>query len=154
MSRDKQISEMAKDIACKTAWDEDEIPTINCLETAKRLYNAGYHKASEVAREIFEEISKASVNWGCYCITTSKAGFLTEDVNRTLTELKYKYTEERNEITIEIPDNTVLATVSLAIQNKDNPRNVMMGVIPILTEDLKDGNTVDLRPKDEESEDK
>jgi hypothetical protein len=56
-------------------------------------------------------------------------------------------------ITIEIPDNTVLATVSLAVQDKDNPRNIMMGVIPILTKDLKDGNTVDLRPKDEKSED-
>ena len=49
-------------------------------------------------------------------------------------------------ITIEIPDNTVLVTVSLAVQNEDNPRNIMMGVIPIFTKDLKDGNTVDLRP--------
>ena len=48
---------------------------------------------TDVAREIFGEISKASVEWGCYCITTSKTGFLTEDVNRTLTELKKKYTE-------------------------------------------------------------
>lgn len=56
-------------------------------------------------------------------------------------------------ITIEIPDNTLLATVALALQDKDNPRNIMMGVIPILTEDLIDGNTVDLRPKDEKSED-
>lgn len=43
----KQIEEMAKDIACKIAWDEDEIPTVNCLETAKRLYNAGYRKQIE-----------------------------------------------------------------------------------------------------------
>lgn len=56
-------------------------------------------------------------------------------------------------ITIEIPDNTVFATVSLAVQNKDNPLNIMMGVIPILAEDLKDGNSVDLRPKAKESED-
>ena len=48
----------------------------------------------EVAREIFEETSKASIDWGCYCITTSKAGFLTSDVNRTLAELKKKYTED------------------------------------------------------------
>ena len=48
----------------------------------------------EVAREIFEEISKASVDWGCYCVTLSKGAFLAEDVNRTLTELKKKYTEE------------------------------------------------------------
>lgn len=49
----------------------------------------------EIAREIFEEISKASVDWGCYCVTLSKGAFLAEDVNRTLTELKKKYTEER-----------------------------------------------------------
>lgn len=48
----------------------------------------------EVAMEIFEEISKASVDWGCYCVTLSKGAFLAEDVNRTLTELKKKYTEE------------------------------------------------------------
>lgn len=47
MNKEKQIEEMAKDIACKTVWDEDEIPTVNCLETAKRLYNAGYRKQSE-----------------------------------------------------------------------------------------------------------
>ena len=56
-------------------------------------------------------------------------------------------------ITIEIPDNTVLATVSLATMDKFNPLSVRLGVINIGTKDLKDGNTVDLRPKDEESED-
>lgn len=62
---------------------------------ANVLIDAGYRKASEVAEEIFAEIEKASVNWGCYCITTSKAGFLTEDVNRTLAELKKKYESEK-----------------------------------------------------------
>lgn len=46
---------------------------------------------AEVAREIFEDISKASVDWGCYCLTLSKGAFLAEDVNRTLNELKKKY---------------------------------------------------------------
>ena len=58
MSRDKQIEEMAKDIACKIAWDDDEIPTLDCLETAKRLYLAGYRKSTDVAEEIFAEIEK------------------------------------------------------------------------------------------------
>ena len=56
-------------------------------------------------------------------------------------------------ITIEIPDSTVLATVSLATMEKGNPFNVRLGVMNICTKDLKDGNTVDCRPKDEESED-
>ena len=56
MTEEKQIEEMAKDIACKTAWDEDEIPTINCLETAKRLYCEGYRKQSE--NEALEAIDK------------------------------------------------------------------------------------------------
>lgn len=44
MTEQKQIEEMAKDIARKIAWDEDEIPTVNCLETAKCLYTAGWRK--------------------------------------------------------------------------------------------------------------
>lgn len=52
-------------------------------------------------------------------------------------------------ITIEIPDNTVLAIVSLATQDKDNPFNVRLGVSNLGTMHLKDGNTVDLRPKEE-----
>lgn len=56
-------------------------------------------------------------------------------------------------ITIVIPDNTVLATVSLATIDKDNPFNVRLGMSNIATKDLKDGNIVDLRPKDTISED-
>ena len=52
-----------------------------------------YRKASDVAREIFEEISKASADWGCYCITSTKWGYVTHDVSKTLAELKKKYTE-------------------------------------------------------------
>lgn len=40
----KQIEEMGREIAHNVAWDEDELPTVDCLETAKRLYNAGYRK--------------------------------------------------------------------------------------------------------------
>ena len=56
-------------------------------------------------------------------------------------------------ITIEIPDNTVLAMVSLATQDNDNPINIRLGVINIATQDLVDGNNVDLRPKCYKSED-
>ena len=42
--KNREIEEMARYIARKIVWDEDEIPTLNCLETAKRLYNEGYRK--------------------------------------------------------------------------------------------------------------
>ena len=47
MNEKKQIEEMAKHLAEKICWDEDEIPTVNCLETATRLYIKGYRKQPE-----------------------------------------------------------------------------------------------------------
>lgn len=84
MSRDKQIEEMAKDIACKTAWDEDEIPTVNCLETAKRLYCEGYRKSTDVAEEIFAEIEKQLARYSHL----------------------HRYAEEAREVTEEYADGT------------------------------------------------
>lgn len=52
---------------------------------AEHLYNAGYRKDSEVAREIFGEIEKCRVI-GVYGIE----GYLIEDI----AELKKKFTEE------------------------------------------------------------
>ena len=46
-------------------------------------------------------------------------------------------------ITIEIPDESILVTVSIATQTDKN--EISLGVFPILTEDLKDGNTVDFK---------
>lgn len=48
-------------------------------------------------------------------------------------------------ITMEIPDESVLVTVSIATQDKDNPCQIYLGVLPILSADLKDGNTVDFK---------
>ena len=52
--RDKQIEEMAKAIyeqpTYDTYWES------HCEDLASDLYNAGYRKKSDVAREIFEEI--------------------------------------------------------------------------------------------------
>ena len=64
MSKEKQIEEMAHDIACKIAWDEDEIPTVNCLETAKRLYCEGYRKQSEVIDEFSDRLKEAPIKLG------------------------------------------------------------------------------------------
>jgi hypothetical protein len=61
MSKEKQIEEMAK-IFCgmKNGCDGCMWDKVHCYERndAKDLYNAGYRKASDVAREIFEEIGK------------------------------------------------------------------------------------------------
>lgn len=46
-------------------------------------------------------------------------------------------------ITIEIPEESVLCTVSIATATARN--EVALGVFPICTKDLKDGNTVDFK---------
>ena len=58
----EEIREMARDLQNSEHWRYDDL----CLEfkldnerTAENLYNAGYRKASDVAREIFEEIDDA-----------------------------------------------------------------------------------------------
>ncbi len=48
-------------------------------------------------------------------------------------------------ITMEIPNETVLVTVSIVTRDKKNPLNLRLGVMPIATDDLKDGNTVDFK---------
>lgn len=48
-------------------------------------------------------------------------------------------------ITMEIPDDTVLATVSIAVQEIDKPYQVRLGVFPIASSNLKDGSTVDFK---------
>ena len=62
MSRDKQIEEMAK-LICSTCQREldpcsGEKPCRSAIAESNDLYNAGYRKASDVAREIFEEIEE------------------------------------------------------------------------------------------------
>ena len=60
MNKDEQIEEMA-DIIFKTS----PIPSVwrsDAVRFAENLYNAGYRKASEVAREIIAEIDDALHN--------------------------------------------------------------------------------------------
>ena len=94
----KQIEEMAKVIcfdcenrSCAVCKDRDYCRSYS---VASNLYNTGYRKASDVGGKIFEEIAKATGEWGCYCLTTGRWGYLTEDVHRTLAELKKKYESE------------------------------------------------------------
>lgn len=46
-------------------------------------------------------------------------------------------------ITLEIPDESILCTVSIATQTERNM--VSLGVFPICSKELKDGNTVDFK---------
>lgn len=97
MSRDKQIEEMAKVI--KSSLDGlgagdfnftgDEISAM----FAEILYNAGYRKASDVAREIFAELEKI--------IEVDNEGKASFDIREFHHKIEKKYTEGEKDI-----DNT------------------------------------------------
>lgn len=93
MDKEKQIEEMAK-VLCQNVLTEycasGSCSNSNCLVNAKALYtlyNAGYRKASEVAREIFEEIERVVGYALCVDLTDWSA----------YTELKKKYTESEKD---------------------------------------------------------
>ncbi len=97
---EKQIEEMArimcdncaKDLGGNCEWRGCGICE-NLISDATALYNAGYLKASDVAREIFEEIERTCVDtFGCFYIGATHGAFA---------ELKKKYTEISKEITEE-----------------------------------------------------
>ena len=57
MSRDKQIEEI--NYLTTTLWEANHKKSVLDYHwLATEVYNAGYRKASEVAREIFEEMQK------------------------------------------------------------------------------------------------
>lgn len=83
--KEKQIEEMARimDSTCADCCD------CNCIEkanrcTAEAIYNAGYRKQIDVAREIFEEIDGIMKQSGHAYFAIKK-----------IAELKKKYTEEQ-----------------------------------------------------------
>ena len=87
MNREKQIEEMAK-ITCQMYRRDKEKKCagvqecdMKCLhyQRCEALYNAGYRKTSDIAREIFEELKSAGLSELRYPI---------------IAELKKKYTEE------------------------------------------------------------
>lgn len=79
-----EIEQMAKNVCHLDRTCDECMTSFECkaMMYAKRFYNAGYRKASEVARKIFEEIEREIKNHGiCYA-------------QRKIAELKKKYTEE------------------------------------------------------------
>ena len=90
MTKEKQIEEIAKNICgMKNGCVGCMFNKSNCYERkdAEAIYNAGYRKASEVAREIFEEIERVLTDNEVYYRQTDK---MRED----FIKLKKKYTEE------------------------------------------------------------
>ena len=87
MNRDKQIEELAEAIFlnCHAGLFEDEAKMI-----AKFCYQEIDRKASEVAREIFEEIEKLKKQW--------TSGDINDDeFYKQLYLLEKKYTESEND---------------------------------------------------------
>lgn len=81
MAKEKEIEEMHQEMI---NWDDAETD----LSLAEWLYNVGYRKQSEVAREIFEEIDNIIYN------LRDSPFYSSSDAVYELTELKKKYTEE------------------------------------------------------------
>ena len=88
MDKEKQIEEMAKDFcALDMPCEECHLYKNRChaKKYATRAYNAGYRKASKVAREIFEELSKFIVT------KVIDNGTITYDIGDKYKELQKKY---------------------------------------------------------------
>ena len=98
MNRDKQIEEMAKIIGSR-AKVEVWSPLKTDEQLAEEIYNAGYRKASEVAREIIDDIINY-INENEVEDCESKIGYYVGSyaLNDFLNLLKKKYTESSNEI--------------------------------------------------------
>ena len=99
MDKEKQIEEMAVDLCllddCKHLPQEecDLTTCVHCM--AEILYEKGYRKSSEVAREIFEEIEKLIYS-KCFSIRADRdvTGLIMD--GEQFAELKKKYTESED----------------------------------------------------------
>ena len=84
--RDKQIEEMYNDLFECISYDEWSAKeygneAVDIYTTSEKLVAKGYRKASEVAREIFEDLQGLLV--------------MRIGVNQAIAELKMKYTEKQ-----------------------------------------------------------
>lgn len=86
-SREKQIEEMQTVINGALFADFRNGHSV-CIKTiSEYLYNAGYRKASEVAREIFESIEE------CIYLYYNKNDYTMPNIEEDIAELKKKYAE-------------------------------------------------------------
>ena len=84
-SKENQVEQMANDIwvSCPT----QDMTYGETVFTAEALIAKGYRKASDIAREIFEEIDKLAKEGGVIWTNYARA---------VLAELKKKYTESED----------------------------------------------------------
>lgn len=87
MEQQKQIEEMKVDVFNSIAWKDldDGVAALDIDNTTEKLYFKGYRKQSEVAREIFAELTdmyKDIPMWGAVAVAYLK-------------DLKKKYIQER-----------------------------------------------------------
>ena len=91
----KQIEEM-KNCLCDVLDfdynDERGVTKVDAKSTAEGLYNAGYRKASDVAKEIFSEIE--DLFFKEYRIDTNSYDYM--GLLKKFAELKKKYTSENH----------------------------------------------------------
>ena len=101
MNREKQIEEMAK-VMCGGCTDNKECMRCLCADwyNAETLYNAGYRKQSEVAKEIFDDIERIlSLNY-CCCLpqgATEHYEYYEGNIAKDIAELRKKYTGEKED---------------------------------------------------------
>lgn len=105
MTENEQIEEMARDL-CECYIDgvcyQDNTPCdLRCEEytNSEYLYSKGYRKASEVAREIFEDIENVlSENFHADCIMGDcVVDYYDDNLRDDIAELKKKYGGTNND---------------------------------------------------------
>ena len=99
MDREKQINEIAKIIARRSMAFRN--PNVAFMTTARKtansIYNAGYRKQIEAAREIFDEIERILLLNYCCCLpqgVTEHYEYYEGNIAKDIAELKKKYTEQ------------------------------------------------------------
>lgn len=93
--KQKQIEEIAKDLA-KHSFFYNGGCLMNYSHTAKLLYESGYRKQKEVAREIFEEIEKLTPKKFTEKSQDFEFGYALaiQQIKNKIAELKKKYVVE------------------------------------------------------------
>ena len=86
MSEEKQIEEMARGMVDSDNKEAADALSLFFVKVAEHLYNAGYRKQSDVAREIFEHLE---------CMFSPVFTYTGHTIKEYIAELKKKYTEEK-----------------------------------------------------------
>ena len=88
---DIELDKLAKDLCAKYSPNCRGCPDCVAKDDAKALIDKGYRKATEVAREIFEEIDTLLQLGRRY--NMMQGDYYTFELRQSIAELKKKYTE-------------------------------------------------------------